>query len=78
MTSDKIIHYVPGNWGGKAILTAVCGARVIYTYASSATTNCPECRQHKEDALDLKVACAAEKETDTISWDKLKSELNLP
>lgn len=32
----------------------------------------------REDAIDLEVARAAEKETDTISWDEIKRELNLP
>lgn len=28
--TEKITHYVPGNWGGHAFLTAICGERVIY------------------------------------------------
>ncbi|MBD2516857.1 hypothetical protein H6G93_17900 [Nostoc sp. FACHB-973] len=42
--AEKIVHYVPGNWGGKAILVSVCGERVIYTHASSQSANCPECK----------------------------------
>ncbi|MEH1805437.1 hypothetical protein [Nostoc sp.] len=42
--SEKIIHYVPGNWGGRGILIALCGKKVIYHQASSLVTNCPECK----------------------------------
>nr|MDZ8058392.1 hypothetical protein [Nostoc sp. EkiNYC01] len=40
---EKIVHYCPGNWGGKAILVAACRQKVLYTHASSRHTNCPEC-----------------------------------
>ncbi|MEH2221049.1 MULTISPECIES: hypothetical protein [unclassified Nostoc] len=47
--TDKIIHYVPGHWGGQAFLTALCGARVVYTHASSLITNCPECQKCRQE-----------------------------
>jgi hypothetical protein len=51
--AEKITHYVPGNWGGKGILVAACGERVIYTYASSQFTNCPECKTVWKQSLKL-------------------------
>ncbi|OKH16835.1 hypothetical protein FACHB389_35315 [Nostoc calcicola FACHB-389] len=51
--TEKIIHYVPGNWGGKGILVAMCGEKVIYTHASSQFTNCHECKVLWKQTLTL-------------------------
>ncbi len=70
---NSILLLFKRSSNGENLLSVYKKAAMNLGYAISEAVE-----RDKEDAIDLEVARAAEKETDTISWDEIKRELNLP